>query len=103
MLTGSLLAARCRRKAHSRGRLWHRFTRGQRARIYCAYSIALQYAFEQVSLFRLDEAEVEPAEDVVGDRFGKANLAVAAPAARFEAGVGELLAEHFQRHAVLQG
>src|SRR5438067_11166590 len=103
MLAGcSLLAARRWREAHSRGRLCHRFPCGQRAMIYAAYSIPFQHAFEQVALFGLDEAEVQPAEDVVGDRLGEADLAVAAPAARLEAGVRELLAEHSQWHAVLQ-
>src|SRR5437868_15438137 len=103
MLAGCpLLAARRWREAHSRGRLCHRFPCGQRAMICAAYSIPFEHTFEQVTLFGLDEAEMQPAEDVVGDRFGEADLAVAAPAARLEAGVRELLAEHFQRHAMSQ-
>src|SRR5689334_6481005 len=97
----SLLAARCRRKAHSRGRLCHRFTWGQPGMIYRAYTVPFKHAFEQVALFGLDEAEMQPAEDVIGDRFGEADLAVAAPAAWLEARVRKLFAEHFERDAVL--
>ncbi len=48
------------------------------------------------------EADLDPAEDVVHDRLGVADLLVAGPARGLEAGVGELLAEDAQRHAVLE-
>ena len=60
-------------------------------------------AGEEVKLLAAEEAQLQPAEDVIHDRFGVADLLVASPAAGFEAGVGELLAEDLQRHAVLQG
>ena len=50
-----------------------------------------------------EEADLDPAEDVIHDRLGVADLLVAGPAGGLEAGVSELLAEHAQRHAVLEG
>ena len=58
--------------------------------------------FEQHLLLAGEEAQLEPAEDVIHDRLGVADVRIAAPAAGFEARVRELLAEQFQRHAVLQ-
>src|SRR4029079_10206194 len=49
-----------------------------------------------------EEAELEPAKDVVHDRLGVAKLGVLRPAAGLEARVRELLAERLQGHAVLQ-
>jgi hypothetical protein len=48
------------------------------------------------------ETQLEPAEDVVHDRLGKADVGIAGPAARLEACVGELFAEQLQRDAMLQ-
>ena len=60
-------------------------------------------AGEEVELVAGEEADLDPAEDVIHDGLGVADLGVAGPAGGFEAGVGELLAEHTQRHAVLEG
>ncbi len=45
---------------------------------------------------------MEPAEDVVHDRFGVSDFGSLAPAAGFKARVRELLAQHLERHAMLQ-
>ena len=58
---------------------------------------------EEGELVSGEEAELEPAEDVVHDALGVADLFVAGPAGGFEAGVGELFDEHFERDAVLEG
>ena len=70
-------------------------------RLRCA-SGAQPEIFEQHLLLAGQEAQLEPAEDVVGDRLGVAEVGIAAPAAGFEAGVGKLFAEQAQRNAVLQ-
>ena len=57
---------------------------------------------EQHLLLAGQEAQLEPAEDVVHDRLGEADVGGFAPAAGLEAGVGEFFAQQFQRHAVLQ-
>ena len=49
-----------------------------------------------------EEAELHPAEDVVHDGFGIADLLVAGPARGLETGVRELLAEQLQWLAMLQ-
>ena len=59
-------------------------------------------AAEEVELVAGEEADLDPAEDVVHDRLGVADLLVAGPAGGLEAGVGELLAEDAERHAVLE-
>ncbi len=46
---------------------------------------------------------LQPAEDVIHEALGVADLLVAGPAGGLEAGVGEFLAEDLERHAVLQG
>src|ERR1700685_1463695 len=58
--------------------------------------------FKQHLLLAGQKAQLEPAEDVVHDRLGVADVGVAAPAAGLEARVRELFAEYFQRRAVLQ-
>ena len=50
-------------------------------------------AGEEVELVSGEEADLDPAEDVIHDRLGVADLLVAGPAGGLEAGVGELLAE----------
>ena len=60
-------------------------------------------AGEEVELVALEEAELDPAEEVVHDGFGVADLFVAGPAGGLEAGVGELLAEDAEGDAVLEG
>ncbi len=57
---------------------------------------------EQQLLLSGEEAQLQPAEDVVHDRLGKADVGIVAPAAGLEAGVGEFLAQQLQRHAMLQ-
>ena len=57
---------------------------------------------EEVELGPREEAHLDPAEDVIHDGLGEADLRVAGPAGGLEAGVGELLAQHAQRHAMLQ-
>ena len=59
-------------------------------------------AGEEVELVAGEEADLDPAEDVVHDGLGVADLLVAGPAGGLEAGVGELLAEHAERDAVLE-
>ena len=60
-------------------------------------------AGEEVELVSGEEADLDPAEDVIHDRLGVADLLVAGPAGGLEAGVGELLAEDAERDAVLEG
>src|SRR5260370_35506463 len=60
-------------------------------------------AAEEVELVAGEEADLDPAEDVVHDRLGVADLLVAGPAGGLEAGVDELFAETGQRPAVLEG
>ena len=50
-----------------------------------------------------EEAQIEPAEDVVHEALGVADLRIAGPAGGLEAGVGEFLAEHLEGNAMLQG
>src|SRR5579872_3099648 len=57
---------------------------------------------EQHLLLAGQESQLEPAEDVVHDRLGVADVGITAPATRLKSRVRELLAEQFQRHAVLQ-
>src|SRR5258706_8332618 len=57
---------------------------------------------EQQLLLSAEEAELQPAEDVVHDRLGKADIGVAGPSTGLEAGVREFLAVEFQWHTVLQ-
>src|SRR3982074_1074546 len=57
---------------------------------------------EQQLLLSAEEAELEPAEDVVHDRLGKANVSITRPPAGLEASMRKLLAEKFERHAMLQ-
>src|SRR5579871_237749 len=57
---------------------------------------------EQHLLLARQEAQLQPAEDVIHDRLGVADIRVAAPAAGLEASMRELLAERLQRYAVLQ-
>jgi hypothetical protein len=49
-----------------------------------------------------EEAQAEPAEDVIHQALGVADLLVAGPARRLEAGVRKLLAQHLERNAMLQ-
>ena len=71
--------------SHSRGRL--------------CYTILLRLRatqiFEQGVLLAGDEAQLQPAEDVVHDGFGDGDVLVAGEAAGLEAGVRELVAEQF--------
>ena len=60
-------------------------------------------AGEEVELGALEEAELDPAEEVIHDGLGVADLLVAGPAGGFEAGVGELFAEELERDSVLEG
>src|ERR1700760_4276917 len=48
------------------------------------------------------EPQLEPTEDVVHDRLGKANLLVAGPARGLKAGVSEFLAQNLERNTVLE-
>src|SRR5882757_7925236 len=57
---------------------------------------------EQHLLLPGEEAQLEPAEDVVHDRLGEADVGIAGPAAGLKAGVREFFAEQLQRHAMLQ-
>src|SRR5499427_10818604 len=59
-------------------------------------------AFEEGLLLPGQEAQLQPAEDVIHDRLGVADIGIAAPAAGFEAGMRELFAQQLERHAVLQ-
>ncbi len=58
---------------------------------------------EEGELLAGEEADLHPAEEVVHDGLGVADLLVAGPAGGLEAGVGELLAEHPEGNAVLEG
>ena len=59
-------------------------------------------AGEEVELLAAEEAELHPAEDVIHDGLGVAELFAAGPAGGLEAGVGELLDEDLERDAVLE-
>ena len=59
-------------------------------------------AGEEVELVSGEEADLDPAEDVIHDGLGVADFWVAGPAGGLEAGVGELLAEDAERDAVLE-
>src|SRR5215831_6180704 len=59
--------------------------------------------FEQHLLLAGEEAQLQPAEDVIHDRLGKADFGIVCPAAGLETRVRELFAEQLQRHTVLQG
>ena len=54
-------------------------------------------------LVALDELAAQPAEDVIGDAGGVADVGVLGETARLEALVSEFLDQTFERHAVLQG
>src|SRR5208282_2238085 len=56
---------------------------------------------EQELLLSAEEAHLQPAENVVHDRLGESDIGIVRPSARFEAGVGELLAKQFQLYTVL--
>ena len=58
---------------------------------------------EERQLLARKEAQIDPAENVIHQALGVADLLVARPARRLEARVRELFAQHLQRHAVLQG
>ena len=60
-------------------------------------------AGKEVELVAAEETDLDPAEDVIHDRLGEADVGVAGPAGGLEAGVGELLAEDAERDAVLEG
>src|ERR1035437_6332373 len=60
-------------------------------------------AVKQRLLLSGEEAQLQPAEDVIHDGLGVANVLVTAPAAGLEAGVRKLFAHQLERHAVLQG
>ena len=53
-------------------------------------------------LVAFDELAAEPAEHVIGDAGGVADVGVLGETARLEALVGEFLHQAFERHAVLQ-
>src|SRR5436190_12525093 len=57
---------------------------------------------EQQLLLSAEEAELEPAEDVVHDRLGKADISIARPPTGLEPSMSKLLTEKFERHAMLQ-
>src|SRR5258707_12996492 len=57
---------------------------------------------EEQLLLPAEEAELEPAEDIVHDRLGEADVGIARPPAGLEASVRKLLAEKFERHPMLQ-
>src|ERR1019366_8189230 len=68
---------------------------------YAAHVLGTQ-AVEQRLLLSGEEAQQQPAEDVVHVRLGIADVGIVAPATGLEAGVRELLAQQLQGHAVLQ-
>src|SRR5713101_4454287 len=57
---------------------------------------------EEQLLLSAEEAELEPAEDVVHDRLGEADVGIVRPAARLKARVRKFLAEQFERDTVLE-
>ena len=57
---------------------------------------------EEGELVAGEEAELHPAEEVVHEALGVADLFVAGPAGGLEAGVGELFAEDLEGDAVLE-
>src|SRR5271170_319516 len=58
---------------------------------------------EEAKLLAGEEAQLEPAEDVIHDGLGVADVFVAGPPGGLKAGVRELLAQDFERDSVLQG
>src|SRR5208282_446253 len=67
----------------------------------CSLRLGAQ-VLEQELLLSAEEAHLQPAENVVHDRLGKADVGIARPSAGLEARVRKLLAEKFQRHSMLQ-
>ncbi len=57
---------------------------------------------EEQLLLSAEEAQVQPAEDVIHDGLGKADIGIAGPAAGLEAHVLEFFAEQAQRYAMLE-
>src|SRR5271155_3820526 len=58
---------------------------------------------EETELLAGEEAQLEPAEDVIHDVLGVADVFVAGPARGLKAGVRELLAQDFERDSMLEG
>src|SRR5262245_13964472 len=61
------------------------------------------HVLEQRILPAGDEAQLQPAKDVVHDAFGDRDLRVAGEARGLKARVAELVAQELEGHAVLQG
>src|SRR6266705_2680005 len=59
------------------------------------------HVFARLGVFR-QELEGQPAEDIIHQRLGVADVAVRRPAAGLEARVAELVAQHLERNAILQ-
>src|SRR5262249_11245321 len=78
----------------SRGRLRSRLS-------YTTFGERL-HILEQRVLASGNEADLQPAEDVIHHRLGNGNLGVAGKAGGFEAGVLEFFAQEAQRDTVLQ-
>src|SRR6516225_11680141 len=57
---------------------------------------------EQHLLLPGQEAQLQPAENVIHDRLGKSDFRIVRPTARLKAGVRKLFAEQLQRYSVLQ-
>ena len=57
---------------------------------------------EHGQLFPLEEAKFQPAEDVIHEALGVADLLIAGPARRLKAHVRKLLAKHLERNAMLE-
>jgi len=58
--------------------------------------------FKQKSLLAFQEAQFEPAEQIIGQRLGVANLWIARPPAWLKPRVAEFVAQDAQRDAILQ-
>src|SRR5204863_4374119 len=57
---------------------------------------------KQQLLLAGEEAELQPAEDVIHDGFGKADVGIVGPATGLEARVRKLFAQHLEWYAMLQ-
>ncbi len=71
------------------------------AKLRAAFFAAAQQTFVRFAVAG-QEGDAHPAEDVIDHALGDANVGVLGVPHRLEAGVRELIHEHFQRHAVLQ-
>ena len=90
------------KKTPGRDRRSRRTTSGRPVPASHGAEILGTQAVEERLLLSGEEAQLQPAEDVIHHRLGVADFRVLRPAAGLKAGVGEFLAQQLERYAVLQ-